>query len=135
MPEKKNNPETNEILEILLKLPTNDFIFWGGLMKDAIEAKIQEATGLTETIHKKKTIQLNMKIKQLEDKLEKEMQHKYQLLEEERKKKYDDMKEIRPLLLDIIENTKKPEKSVEIGAEGENFVLEWLKTEMKKVSE
>ena len=78
-------------------------------------------------ILQKETRQLKMQIKQLQDKLEQERQSKYQALDEERQKNNEDMKEIKPMLLEIKECVKKPEKSQKIGAEGENFVLKWLK--------
>ena len=48
-----NNEETSEIANFLLQLPLADFRFWGGLIKEAYQAKLQEGSGVLEALKKK----------------------------------------------------------------------------------
>ena len=48
-----NNEETREIAKFLFQLPLADFKFWGGLIREAYEAKLQEGSGVLEALKKK----------------------------------------------------------------------------------
>ena len=48
-----NNEETSEIANFLFQLPLADFKFWGGLIQEAYEAKLQEGSGALETMKRK----------------------------------------------------------------------------------
>ena len=48
-----NNEETREIAKFLFQLPLADFKFWGGLIQEAYEAKLQEGSGALEALKRK----------------------------------------------------------------------------------
>ena len=48
-----NNEETSEIANFLFQLPLADFKFWGGLIQEAYEAKLQEGSGALEALKRK----------------------------------------------------------------------------------
>ena len=47
------NEETREIANFLFQLPLADFKFWGGLIQEAYEAKLQEGSGALEALKRK----------------------------------------------------------------------------------
>ena len=48
-----NNEETHEIAKFLFQLPLADFKFWGGLIQEAYEAKLQKGSGALEALKRK----------------------------------------------------------------------------------
>jgi hypothetical protein len=58
-----NNEDTKEIVNFLFDLPIADFKFWGGLIKEAYEAKLQEGSGALEALKKKEIEKVTVKLK------------------------------------------------------------------------
>ena len=57
-----NNEDTKEIVNFLFDLPIADFKFWGGLIKEAYEAKLQEGSGALEALKKKEIEKVTIKL-------------------------------------------------------------------------
>ena len=84
-----NNDDTKEIVNFLVDLPIADFKFWGGLIKEAYEAKLQEGSGALEALKRKEIQKETEKLKRETENLTHEKNEARNELKKVRKEKDD----------------------------------------------
>ena len=118
-----NNEETREIAKFLFQLPLADFKFWGGLIKEAYEAKLQEGSGVLEALKKKEIRKETAKLTTENEKLKR---NNNELLNQLSQEKRDHVERIKTL---------EKEKDEKLKRETDNLVQEKneARNELKQV--
>ena len=118
-----NNEDTKEIVNFLFDLPIADFKFWGGLIKEAYEAKLQEGSGVLEALKKKEIQKVTVKLTSENEKLQMNNNELTNQLSQEKREHNEKLK------------TLEKEKDEKLKRETENLTQEkneaW--NELKKV--